>query len=242
MKALILAGGKATRLYPITLYMPKQLIMINGHPVIYYIMDHCAKNGVSEFIICTDLAKKKHFFNALGNVSRLGLDIQYSTAPERYSTAGRVLRAKKLLGNEDNFVVYYGDIITGFDMKSMIGFHEVMVAQDTCIATMGVTNSSQVAFGGGFMENNGRINSFMEKPKISEISNFVINIGIGVYNSRIFKYCRPEADLAGNVIPSAIKNGENVYGFNVDEPFYDVGTFASIETVSRNLHKNLLNL
>lgn len=245
MKALILAGGKGTRLYPITLYMPKQLIMINGYPVIYYIMDHCVKNGVSEFIICIDLAKKEHFFNALGDVSRFGLDVQYSIASERYNTAGRVLHAKKLIKNEDNFIVYYGDIITDFDLKTMIHFHEAMVAQDNCIATMGVTNNSQVSFGGGFM-NNGRIVSFREKPKISEISNFFISIGIGVYNSRIFKYCRPEADLAGNVIPSAIKNGENVYGFKIDEPFYDIGTFANIETVSRKwrarAHKILLDL
>lgn len=242
MKVLILAGGKATRLFPITLFMPKQLIMINGYPVIYYIMDHCVKNGISEFIICTDSARRKHFFNALGDVSRFGIHVQYSIASGRYGTAGRVLHAKKLIKNEDSFIVYYGDIITDFSLKSMIRFHETMVAQDNCIGTIGVTNNSRVAFGGGFIEKSGKVTSFKEKPKISEISNFFINIGIGVFNSGIFKYCRPEADLTGDVIPSALENGENLYGFMVDEPFYDIGTFASIETVSTKLHKVPLNL
>jgi NDP-sugar pyrophosphorylase family protein len=242
MKALILAGGKGTRLYPITLYMPKQLIMINGYPVIYYIMAHCVKNGISEFIICTDSCQRKHFVNALWDISRFGVHIEYSIAPKTFGTAGRVLHAKKLIKNKDNFVVYYGDIITEFNLNSMIHFHETKVAQDNCIGTIAMTSNSPVAFGGGFMDSKGKMNSFKEKPKISEISNFLINIGIGAYNSQIFKYCAPEADLAGDAIPLAIKNGESVYGFMVDEPFYDIGTFACIETVSKKLHKIPLNL
>jgi NDP-sugar pyrophosphorylase family protein len=242
MKVMVLAGGKATRLYPLTLHTPKQLLMLNGFPMIYYLLDHCKRNRIRDFIICVNPEHKTHFINALGSGSFLGVNISYSVSPEDFGTSGRILSAKNLLKGEDDFIVYYGDIICNLNLESMIKYHHERRRADNCVATQAITNSSFVSFGGCFKDSNNRILSFREKPRISEISDFHVSIGIGVYDSRIFKYCKPKDDLARETIPHALEKGEHVYGFPVKVPFYDIGTFSSIQEASEVIRRRSVSL
>jgi len=242
MKALIMAGGKATRLYPTTLFMPKQLVMINGYPVIYYIISHCKDNGINEFILCiSDNPFRKHFFHALGNGSFLGVKIQYSMAPQLTKTAGRMLRAKKFIDgddDDDNFIVYYGDIITNFNLSPMIKSHKNNVLYDRCICTLAMSDSESLEVGVGMHEKDtSRIICFKEKPKFSDISDFKVNVGIAACNSRILNYCREDADLFSDIVPRLIEQGERIYGYTIEEPFYDIGTFSCIEKVLKDTRR-----
>jgi len=238
MKALIMAGGKATRLYPTTLFMPKQLVMINGYPVIYYIISHCKDNGINEFVLCiSNNSLKRHFSHALGNGSFLGAKIQYSVAPQLTKTAGRMLRAKKFI-DDDNFIVYYGDIITNFNLSSMIKIHEKNVLHDKCICTLAMSDSASLEVGVGMHEKGtSRLICFKEKPKVSDISDFKVNVGIAVCNSRILNYCREDADLFSDIVPYLIERGERIYSYTIEEPFYDIGTFSSIEKVLKDTRR-----
>ena len=232
MKALIMAGGKATRLYPMTLFMPKQLIMINGYPVIYYVINHCKKNGVNDIVLCISRNMKRAFSNTLRGDTSKGVKIRYSVAPQSIKTAGRILHAKEFIDNE-NFIIYYGDIITDFNLRSMIEFHKNNVQHNKCICTLAMSGSVPVEVGVGVEDKDGlRIACFKEKPKISDISNFKVNVGITVCTPRILNYCTEDADFFGDVIPHMIDRGESVCCYTIDRPFYDIGTFSAIEKVS----------
>ena len=238
MKTIILAGGKATRLYPITLYVPKQLIMLNGYPMIHYVIKHCKSNGIKNMVLCISDTHKSDFVNALGDGKYMKTNIEYSVAPEHYGTAGRILHAKKLIGNDDDFIVYYGDMITNFNLKSMIKFHNSMSSDESHICTLAMSGSRKCDFGGGFeIKGTHKIIKFTEKPKVSEISNFKVNTGIGIFKRKILQYCQKKGDLNGDVLPRAIKNGKSVYCFTIKEPFYDIGTFAVIDTLLKEIRR-----
>lgn len=238
MKALILAGGKGTRLQPVTQFMPKQLIMLNGRPMIHYIIDHCKKNGINDFIICiSDNSLKEHFHNALGDGTYLGANILYSCGPESLNTAGRIVYAKDFIKDEESFIVYYGDIITNFNLREMIDFHKKQSSRNNCICTLAMSNSTNIEVGVGLIDETSKISSFIEKPKISEISNGLVNVGIAVCNQQILKYCGKRADLFGDVIPRIIKQGEIVYSYVIGEPFFDIGTFSGIEKTLKMIRK-----
>jgi len=239
MKALILAGGKAARLYPITLYMPKQLMMINGRPVISYIINHCKQNDITEFVVCiSDNPLKEHFHNALGDGSNLNVKIEYSIAPEYFGTAGRTLYAKELIGN-GLFLIYYGDIITTFDLESMIKFHIDVAQKYNSICTLAVSNLKTVEFGSALYDKHtAKLIAFKEKPKISEISDFRINCGIAVCSHKVIDYCSPKTDFFENTVPKMLKEGAFISCYEIKEPFYDIGSFSALDNVLKTLgHK-----
>ena len=239
MKAIILAGGRATRLYPVTLYMPKQLMMINGYPAIYYIINHCKINGINNFVMCiSDNGLKEHFYNALGNGSHLGTKLTFSVAPDYVGTAGRMLGASKFIKDQD-FVVYYGDIITTFDLKRMIQFHNKLRKQNNCICTIAISSSKLLEFGVcSQMDGTSKVLEFKERPHMSEISRFKVNCGIAVCNKRILDHCKKNEDLFRHTLPRMIKKREFIASYDIQNSFYDIGTYANIEHILSALKKN----
>ena len=239
MQALILAGGRASRLYPLTLCMPKQLIMVNGYPVIHYIMEHCRNNGVEDVILCiSDNPMKFDFFNAIGDGKRNGVKVSYSIGPDSLGTGGRLILASNLI-TDDDFVVYYGDIITLFDLREMIDFHRIRCSKVGCIATLAVCNKVRLECGVVMNHRNSqRVMDFRERPKVAEITDCKINVGIAVCNKRLLRYCRDDCDLFGDVIPSALEAGETVSSYDIRDVFYDIGTFRSLEKVAQILRQN----
>lgn len=236
MDAILLAGGKATRLYPVTMFMPKQLMMINGRPVIEYIIEHLKNNGVNRVVLCiSDNKFRSHFTNALGNGSRFGVEIEFVITPEKCGTAGRVAAGAKIVRG-DSFVVYYGDIITDFGLKQMINMHESNVHNGrTC--TLAVTNNNRLEFGVALLnKKDRRVLEFKEKPVLSEVTEYYANCGIAACSKDIVQFCQDESDFFGDVIPAAMANGMKVLGFDVgNSMFFDVGTFSSLESILKTV-------
>src|SRR6267143_804894 len=123
MKAVILAGGKGTRLFPLTTVTPKPLIMIRGRPVIRYIIDHILESGITEVILCHSDQHEDHFRNALGNGNHIGVSIIYSSAPAELATSGRILRCAPILEQDEDFLIYYADILTRFPLRDLLMLH-----------------------------------------------------------------------------------------------------------------------
>jgi len=234
LKALIMAGGRGTRLYPMTMFMPKQLLLIKGYPVVRYIIDHCLRNGIHEFVLCiSDNSFKHHFFNALGNGSQFGAKITYSIASEATNTAGRILAARRFIGSAENFLVYYGDILTNFNLRSMIGLHRKKVRSNECVCTIAFSKSARVDVGVGYSDKSLRVIRFKERPRVYEISKHLVNIGVAACNSKILKYCSREADFFGDVIPKVISSNEFVCSYVTSKPFVDIGTVSALEKAEK---------
>ena len=236
MKALILVGGKATRLYPTTLIMPKQLIMIDGFPVIHYILDHCLKNSIDNVIICmSNSVSHTQFYNAIGTKYK-NLKIDYAVSPVGYGTSGRILSARKYVKNE-SFVVYYGDIITTFDLSEMIQRHNKLNVKNNCLASIAVTNNTTLEQGLTKSEKKtSRIIEFIERPKIKAISDFSINVGISVCSNKVLNYCTNKGDFYKDTVPLMIKKREFLSKYDITD-FIDIGTFSNIEKATKTIRK-----
>lgn len=238
MEVIILAGGKGSRLYPLTIYMPKQLIMLNGYPLINYVLSHCKKNDINDIILCiSDNHFKNHFFNALGRGENLGVSIKYSVGPESLGTAGRIRHAREMITG-DSFLVYYGDIIANFSLKNMINTHEKLQQSKDCICTLAMSSSIPLAFGVAMVgEKDKGLRIYKEKPIISEVTNYKVNVGISVCSTRLIDHCSDDADLFDDVVTTLVQKGEYVHAYDIRDTFYDVGTLSSLEDVMKILGK-----
>lgn len=227
MKAAILAGGAGTRLYPLTTYLPKTLIPIGSRFVIEYVIDYLKSHGVTEIVMLVSDNEFELVKNHLGDGSRFGVTIEYSVA-ERIGTAGALGAAADLVG--DSFVVYYGDVLTDMNLKAMISFHE----EKNALCTIAMSNAVPIDYGVARVAKDGRVEYFEEKPILKE---YPISMGIQVCEKEFLSYCKPNLDIAQDVIPRLLKEGKPVYAFLSSKRHYDIGTFKTLEEVRQLFQK-----
>ena len=221
MKAAILAGGAGTRLYPLTAYVPKSLIPIGSRYVIEYILDYLKRYKVLDAVLLISEDESDLLRNHLGDGKNYGLRIEYSVA-ERIGTAGALSAAASLLG--DRFIVYYGDVLTNFDLGDMIRFHE----RKRAFCTIAMSTSVPTDYGVGKVDREGRVTYFEEKPVLQE---YPVSMGILMFEKEALPYCKPNTDISRDVIPQLLKDGKRVYAYLTAKRHYDIGTFKTLEEV-----------
>jgi NDP-sugar pyrophosphorylase family protein len=221
MKAAILAGGAGTRLQPLTAYVPKALLPIGNRYVIEYIIDFLKVNSIKELVMLVSENEIELIRNHVGNGDRFGVSVEYSVA-DRIGTAGAVSFAGELLG--DRFVVYYGDVLTDMNLREMIRLHEMRNA--TC--TLALSTAVPIEYGVAKIAPDGRVTYFEEKPILSE---YPVSMGIGIFEKETLSYCRPNTDIAHDVIPRLLSDKRRVYAYLTERRHYDIGTFKSLEEV-----------
>jgi mannose-1-phosphate guanylyltransferase/phosphomannomutase len=219
LKAAILAGGAGTRLYPITAYVPKSLIPLGSRYVIEYIIDYLKHHGITDLVMLISENESKLLQNHLGHGARFGVKVEYSVA-DRIGTAGALGTAGDLLG--DNFVVYYGDVLTDMDLKAMIQFHE----DRESICTIAMSTAVPMDYGIARVNADGRVTFFEEKPVIKE---YPVSMGIYVCGSDVLPYCKPNTDLSQDIIPKLLRDGKPVFAYLTEKRHYDIGTFKNLE-------------
>ncbi len=156
---MLLAAGEGTRLKPLTLETPKVLLPIGGQPLIEYQLSWLKHHGISELAInLYHLSGRIKKF--LGDGSRFGVKISYSTEEKLLGTAGGVKKMEHFFN--DTFVVFYGDVLTNFDLQAMIQLHQAKKA----LATLAIFKApTPTEVGIVEMSPEGRILSFVEKPQ-----------------------------------------------------------------------------
>lgn len=120
MKALIFAAGRGERMAELTREIPKPLLEVAGHPLIYYSVGHLAAAGITELVV--NLAYLgEQIKEYLGNGSRFGVGIRYSEEPYPLETGGAISRALPLLG-DDPFLVVNADVWTDFPFQHLLDY------------------------------------------------------------------------------------------------------------------------
>ncbi len=221
MKAAILAGGAGTRLYPITAYVPKALIPIGSKYVIEYIIDYLKHHGIRNVVMLVSETEYELFRNHMGDGERFGIELEYSVA-ERLGTAGALGAAAKLL--DDRFVVYYGDVLTDMDLEAMLQLH----ANKKSMCTLALSTNVPIEYGIAKVAQDGRVTYFEEKPILKE---YPVSMGVYVLEREALGYCRPNADLAQDIIPQLIRDQRRVFAYLTEKRHYDIGTFKNLEEV-----------
>lgn len=199
MKAVILAGGKGTRISEESKVRPKPMVEIGTQPILWHIMKRYEKYGIKDFIICCGYKGhiiKKYFLDYISNRDDINIDIMTGCkTPVRdvhenwrvtlvdtgwdTLTAGRILKIKEYVGNEPFFLTY-GDGVADINLEALITNHK----KSNKTLTISVTKPKG-RFGGVDIKNDGTVTGFREK---SQDDQTWVNIGFMVMDPNIFSY------------------------------------------------------
>src|SRR3712207_3203531 len=224
MKALALAGGRATRLFPLTGEMPKPLAPVVDTPIIGHIFDLLEKHGVDEAHVNIHYLADA-LLGAYGEESqRGGMKVRLNREDELLGTAGGVKRLADRF--DETFVVVSGDALTDIDIRALVAFHKEKKALAT-IALRRVYDTSE--FGVVEVDEEGSILGFQEKPTPEEAISTLANTGIYVLEPRALDYVPEDAffDFAKDVFPRFLEKGERFVGYQGDFYWSDIGTLEA---------------
>ncbi len=176
MQSVILAGGKGTRLRPLTVYTPKPIVPVINRPFLLYQIDILRRAGITDITLSLSYQPDK-IEHILGDGSEFGVNLRFITEPSPLGTGGAYRFAADEL--RETTVVLNGDILTDLDLSKILEFHAENKAEAT-LALMPVENPAAY----GLVETNGesRVLRFLEKPKPDEVAALGINtINAGIY-------------------------------------------------------------
>lgn len=227
---LILAGGLATRLKPISEKFPKSLITINGEPFIFHQLNQVRKRGISEVVICIGY-KGDQIKKAVGNGSKFGLDITYCEESENnlLGTGGAVLNALKEL--DDHFFIMYGDSWLNINFKKL--YLKFLESQKS--AVMSIIKNDNRWDKSNILFNRGKIIEYYKDSASENLKH--IDYGVSIIKKRIFleKIYGLKFDL--EKVFSKLVNNKDLDAFLVYDRFYQIGTIEGIKETSKNLKK-----
>jgi NDP-sugar pyrophosphorylase family protein len=225
---VLLAGGLATRLQPVSQTIPKSLIDIKGKPFIAYQLALLKEQGITDIVICAGyLGEQIEEF--VGDGQDFGLNIKYSYDGEKLlGTAGAIKKAFPLL--PETFFVMYGDSYLPIDFEQVSNFFESQNKQAlmTIIENNNQWDKSNVIF------SDGQIIKYDKKDAVSEMR--FIDYGLGIMTKKCFNYVIDNEvfDLA-SIYQSLVKQGE-LAGYDVKERFYEIGSFSGIEEFKKYIN------
>ncbi len=179
MKALILAGGKGTRLAPYTKILPKPLMPIGDMPILEILLRQMRRSGIDEIVLTVGhLAGLLEAFFQDG--SQLGLKIRYSYEDQPLGTAGPLSLVN---GLDDTFLVTNGDVLTTLDLRSLVAYHHRRGAAATIATHVRKVN---IDLGVIQFDDGNRLVGYIEKPTYE----FQVSMGIYVFEPRVLTVYR----------------------------------------------------
>jgi len=221
VKAVVLVGGFGTRLRPLTLTTPKQMLPIAGRPMIEWVVGRLLAHGVDEVILSLGY-RPDAFIEAYPDQTCAGIPIRYCIEPEPRGTAGAIRFAADEVGLTDTFLVLNGDVLTDLDISSVVRFHRDAGAEAT-IALHKVDDPS--AFGVVPTDERGRVIEFVEKPPRDEAPTDLINAGTYVLEPSVLGSIEPgrEVSIERETFPALASRG-SLYAMAGDAYWLDTGT------------------
>jgi mannose-1-phosphate guanylyltransferase len=183
MKALILAGGYATRLRPLSFSIPKQLFPVVGKPLLYRTLDNLRRVGVDEVILAVNYLADSLRKRVGGEYE--GVKITYSKERTPLGTGGPIKKVESSLRGEDFFLCFNGDVLFQNCLEELIQLHERRKPVAT-ITLREVEDPSR--FGVAVLDDEMYVRNFVEKPNKGEVDSRYINAGIYAFSSKIFDY------------------------------------------------------
>lgn len=229
IKAVVLAGGLGTRLYPLTRKTAKCMIPVNGKPLLEHIIQYLTSYGFSEIIVTVG-NKRQQIMKHFGNGSKFGVKLHYSVERKALGTAGSLKNAERLI--TDTALVIQGDTLTNFKLNEIISFHNKKGALTTMVLTS-VKNTK--GYGIAVIDKNKRITKFEEKPARS-FSNLV-NSGIYVLERTVLDHIptNRKFDFSRDLFPLLLRKKLPLYGIEVSGYWFDIGTPESYRNANEYL-------
>lgn len=221
LKALILAGGFATRLRPLSCTRPKILFPVLNKPLLEWTLESLARSGIKEAILAVNHQTALHIKNSKFSKSKMKITYSYDPPKKPLGTGGAIKHAEELLMSDDQFLVVNGDIFTSINYAEIVKAHEEKGAVAT-IALFTVKDPSR--YGVAELEDNGKIKRFIEKPPPDACPSNLINAGIYVLTNEIFKYIPKgrKVSLEREIFPKLVEEGK-LFGYMFNGLWTDIG-------------------
>ena len=235
MQALILAGGKGTRLRPLTVYTPKPIVPICNRPFLLYQIDTLRRASITDITLSLSYQPNK-IEQLLGDGSDYGVKLKYTVEPQPMGTAGAYKFAEDLI--REPTVVFNGDILTDLDLKAVIREHSEHKAIATIVLAP-VDNPS--VYGVVETESDGRIRRFIEKPKPYEITCNTINAGTYILEPKVLDLipAGENHSFEYGLFPELLKRKEVFFAHVPSRTYWiDIGTPERYLRVNQDLLGN----
>ena len=215
--AVIMAGGKGTRLGDLTKNLPKPMLKVAGRPILERIILHLVGTGIRKVYIAVNYLGhviEEHF----GDGSQFGCEIHYLREDTPLGSGG----ALSLLPEtpEHPFIVMNGDLVTDFHVRRMLKYHK----ENNYLATVGLTHySHRVPFGCVTLRD-GAVTDLREKPLLHEL----VNSGIYTLSPVLLERIKPEFFPITELFEECLRNNEPVGGYVIEEDWTDIGEPAEL--------------
>ena len=229
MRAMVLAAGKGTRLFPLTGGIPKPMAPVVDTPIIRHIFDLLARHGTTEAYVNVHYLAET-LLEDYGEESRInGMRVHLVREEKLTGTAGGVKYLAGVApagGFDETFVVVSGDALTDVDLGDLVAFHKEKKALAT-IALRRVYDTSE--FGVVEVDGEDNISGFQEKPDPQEAISTLANTGVYVLEPRVLEYIPENTffDFARDVFPLLLQAGERFVGYQGDFYWSDIGTLET---------------
>ncbi len=224
MKAVILAGGKGTRLSPYTKILPKPLMPIGDMPILEVILRQIKQAGIKDVVLTVGHLSEllRAFFQ---DGSRLGLNISYNYEDSPLGTAGPIAFVPDL---DETFLVMNGDVLSTIPLGELIQFHK----EQKAIATI-ATHHRRVKVDLGVIQWDGdaRVTGYIEKPTY----DYSVSMGVYVFEPKVLNYV-PKGEYYDfpDLVKKLIGVGEKVIGYRFDGYWQDLGRPDDYESAAQD--------
>jgi len=221
-EAIILSGGKGTRVRKYTKKIPKCLIKINDKPFIYYQLKYLKKNNIKNVIVSVNYLGEQIKSYLKKNIDFINTKI-VNDGKSPLGTAGAIIKSLQYL--KKNFFIIYGDSYLNFNLKKLV--------KKKNLATMAI-----------FRNNNKYDKSNIELQKLKKIlyfkkipkkKLFYIDYGVSYVNKRIFKGIKKNTKIDLAILFEKISQNNMLKGFEVKKRFYEIGSYNGIRDIKKYL-------
>ena len=207
-QAVILAAGEGQRLRPFTVNKPKVMLSIAGRPILQYVIEALAQNGIRHILLIVGY-RKEHIFDWLGSGEQFGVDITYKTQDIQLGTANALCQAQEILGTE--FLVLPGDnVIEAATIARFVN------AKPEAVLVKKVDNPTRY---GVVTIEAGTLTNIVEKPKLSKTGT--INTGIYAFTDRIFNFIDDKLDIP-DALNDMLSQGYDINALETADTWLDI--------------------
>jgi NDP-sugar pyrophosphorylase family protein len=232
MKAILLAGGKGTRLRPLTLHTPKPIVPIFGRAFLHYQIDLVRQVPEIDEVVLSLNYQPRRIREVFGDGRELGIKISYVVEPNPLGTGGAI---KFATGSyTDTIVVFNGDVMTQVPLAEVIRQHRERKAKATIVLTP-VENPS--AYGLVETDADSNVRRFLEKPKPEEITCDTINAGVYILEPETFDRIPKDTtwSIERSYFPSLVEHHETFVAYVYRGYWIDIGTPEKYVQVHRDI-------
>ncbi|MBM7613496.1 mannose-1-phosphate guanylyltransferase/phosphomannomutase [Alkaliphilus hydrothermalis] len=223
IKGLIMAGGKGTRLKPLTCSLPKPMVPIMNKPVMEYSIELLKKHGITEIAV-TLAYMPTEITDYFGNGEKWGVNLHYFIEDEPLGTGGSVKNAESFI--DDTLIIISGDALTDLDIQTAIDYHREKESKATLVLR---NEEVPIEYGVVITDDRGKIRRFLEKPSWGEVFSNTINTGIYILEPEVLDYYNrgDKFDFSKDLFPKLLKDQVPMYGYVMEGYWCDIGDLNS---------------